>query len=89
MLIARYKIVRDIGKAGFLSSNRPSTDAFGAIHIWLSGGTGRYYNVQSHEDDALVVDLTWSESDLAVGADLENVCRAFGVARSHISTHPV
>ena len=84
MPTARYKFVRDTSVKGFTSSNRASTDALGAVNIWSSGATERSYAVQIDEDDTFVVDLTWSETDRAAGADLDNSCHSFGVDRSHV-----
>jgi len=84
MPTARYKFVRDNSMKGFLSGNRPSTDALGALSIWTSGAPGRSHAVQIDEDDNLVVDLTWGEIDHSAGADLEDSCRRFGVDRSHV-----
>lgn len=84
MATARYKFVRDTSTKGFLSSNRASTDALSAVSTWSSGATGRTYTVQIDEDDTLVVDLTWSETDRTAGADLDDSCRSVGVDRSHV-----
>lgn len=85
MPTARYKFVRDdTSTTGFLSSNRASTDALRAVNIWSSAATDRSYAVQIDEDDTLVVDLTWSETDRAAGADLDDSCRSVGVDRSHM-----
>ena len=40
--------------------------------------------VQIDNDDNLVIDLTWGETDHSAGADLEDSCRRFGVDRSHV-----
>ncbi len=84
MPTARYKFVRDVGVEGFLSRNRPSTDALSAVSHWSSGATGRSHVVQVDEDDRLIADLTWSEADQTAGPDLDNLCRGVGVVRSHV-----
>ena len=84
MPTARYKFERDTSVKGFLSSNRASTDALGAVSTWSTSAAGRSYAVQIDEDDALVADLTWSETDLAAGTDLNNSCHSFGVDRTHV-----
>lgn len=84
MPTARYKFVRDTSIGGFLSGNRPSTDALGAVSNWTSRATGRSYAVLVDEDNNLVVDLTWSETDRAAGTELDDSCRRFGVDRSYV-----
>ena len=84
MPTARYKFVRDNGVEGFLRSNRPSTDALGAVSAWSHGATGRSHVVQIDEDDHLVVDLTWSEADRTAGPDLSDLCRRFGINRFQV-----
>jgi len=79
MPTARYKFVRDTSVGGFLSQNRPSTDALGAVTKWESSASGRSHHVRVDEDDHLVADLTWGEMDRSAGTDLENACREFGV----------
>jgi hypothetical protein len=79
MPTARYKFVRDTSMEGFLSRNRASTDALGAMTLWSSGAAGRSYDVRVDEDDILVVDLTWIETDRTAGADLEQSSRSAGV----------
>lgn len=85
MPTTRYKFVRDTtSMKGFLSSNRPSTDALSAVHAWSSSATGRSHIEKIVEDDTLVVDLTWSETDSKAGADLDAFCVSVGVDRSHV-----
>lgn len=85
MPTARYKFVRDTtSMEGFVSNNRPSTDALRALSIWLDGAAGRFYDKRIDEDDVLVADLTWSEADHTAGVNLENSCRRFGADRSHV-----
>jgi len=84
MPTARYKFVRDTSMKGFLSSNRVSTDALNAMGTWSNAATGRSYAVQIDEDDTLVVDLTWNETDHVSGSDLDDACRNVGLDRSHV-----
>lgn len=85
MPTARYRFIRDTSSiTGFLSGNRASTDALRAMNIWSSRATGRSYAVQIDEDDTLVVDLTWSETDRSAGADLHDSSRSVGVDRSPV-----
>jgi hypothetical protein len=82
MPAARYKFVRDVGIEGFVSSNRPSTDALNAVITWSRGHASRSYAPKTSENEILVVDLTWSDGDGAAAADLDQSCRRFGVDRS-------
>lgn len=80
----RYKFARDSSMEGFLSSNRPSTDALNAVNTWKTGASGRSYAVEVDKDDLLVLDLTWGDTDNLAGADLDGACRRCGVGRSHV-----
>lgn len=85
MPTARYKFVRaEKSMQGFHSSNRPSTDALQALQIWANGSAGRSYAVQDDTDDALVAELSWSDTDRAAEADLDNCSRDSGVDRTHV-----
>lgn len=84
MPAARYKFARNSTVEGFLSSNRPSTDALSAVSTWKTGASGRSYAVEVDKDDLLVLNLTWSDSDSLAGADLDGACRRYGVERSYV-----
>lgn len=38
------------------------------------------------EDEQLVADLTWSETDPSAGPSLDNACDKFGIERSYVQT---
>lgn len=82
----RYKFVRSNNVKGFLSSNRPSTDALNAVSIWSSAQPQRSYDTVVDEDEQLLADLSWGESDDSAGQDLEENCRKFGVEHSFVQT---
>lgn len=82
MPAARYMFVRDTSIEGFVSSNRPSTDALNAVITWSRGHASRSYAPKTNENDILIVDLTWSDGDSAATADLDQSSRRFGVDRS-------
>ncbi len=85
MLTARYKFIRDnTSREGFVSDNRPSTDALRALSIWSDGAAGRSYNRHIDEDDVPVADFRSSETDHTAGPDLDGSCRRFEVDRSHV-----
>jgi hypothetical protein len=83
----RYKFVRKNNSVeGFVSRNRPSTDALGAVTIWSNAHPQRSFNILIDEDEQFVADLTWSESDPSAGASLDNACDKFGIERSYVKT---
>lgn len=84
MPTARYRFTRNTSVNGFLSRNRASTDAHGALNDWSNDASGRAYTVIGDNDDTLLVDLTWGEGDLAAAADLDTACRRLGLDRSHV-----
>lgn len=81
----RYKFVRD-NVRGFLSSNRPSKDALSAVSIWSSTQPQRSYDTVVNEDEQLLADISWRESDVSAGQDLDENCRKFGVEYSFVQT---
>lgn len=68
---------------GFMSTNRPSTDALSALESWRVSDGGRTYNVLTDNDDKLVVELyvELNDWDLKAGKDLDRECRKCGVVR--------
>lgn len=83
----RYRFVRNSNSTkGFLSSNRPSTDALSVVNIWSNAQPQRSYAILIDEDEQLLVDLSWSESDVSAGPDLEETCYKFGVERSYVQS---
>jgi len=85
MASGRYKFVRD-GKnvTGFLSANRASTDALGALGAWSGAQSDRGYTVVIDEDEQLLADLSWSEVDSSAGPDLDCECFKFGLSRIYV-----
>lgn len=80
----RYRFVRSSNSIkGFLSSNTPSTDALNVVSIWSSAQPQRSYTILVDEDEQLLVELSWNESDVSAGPDLEETCHKFGVDHSY------
>jgi hypothetical protein len=87
MGIGRYRFTRDgRGVAGFMSPNRPSTDALSALSVWSGAQQGREHVVVIDEDEQLVADLSWREADSSAGPDLDSACLKVGVNRSYVSS---
>ena len=84
MPTARYKFFRDTSMRGFLSGNRASTDAINAVSDWSNAASGRSYELQSEEDETVVVDIMWSELDYTADVNLDDFCRKRGVTRSYV-----
>lgn len=85
MTTARYKFQRiENSVAGFFSNNKANTDALNALSIWSSSKPKRYYKVVIDEDEELLADLTWHESDDSAGVDLEDAAIKFGIERLYI-----
>lgn len=83
----RYKFVRKNSSVeGFVSRNRPSTDALNAVNIWSNAQPQRSFTILVDEDEQLVADLTWSETDSSVGPSLDSACDKFGIERSYVQT---
>lgn len=80
---ARYRFSRSDSIKGFLSKNRPSTDALGALAVWQDGHADRDFSKHIDEDEQLVAELSWNESDDSAGPSLDDACSKFGVARTH------
>jgi hypothetical protein len=83
---AQYRFTRKDGIEGFLSKNRPSTDALGALHMWREGRAEREFTVQVDEDEQLVAELSWNEADGSAGQELDAACGKLGVTRTYEGT---
>ena len=83
MPTARYRFTRDRDNvsAGLLSTNRPSTDARGALDKWAYQAHGRAYEVLLEKDDELVAVLWWGEPGEDANMSLDDACRETGVKR--------
>jgi hypothetical protein len=79
---ALYKFTRE--RTAGMRTNRPSTDAIGALHQWESRGGGRRYSVDEDEDEHLIARLEWSASDGSAGDDLNAATAHFRVERSYL-----
>jgi hypothetical protein len=77
---ATYKFVRDRSARALLSPNRASTDALGAITRW-SCVEGRSYEIKVDEDEFLIAELAWNDSDASASDDLNSACEKAGVER--------
>lgn len=85
---ARIKFSRDErSMRGFMSKNRPSTDALGALDKWRHAAPGRKYRevIDSDTDDTIDADLEWDAGDGQAGGDLDAACQSFGVARKEVA----
>lgn len=83
----RYKFVRKNNSIeGFVSGNRPSTDALNALHIWSNAQPQRSFTILVDEDEQLLANLSWSETDTSAGPSLEAACDKRGVERSYVQT---
>lgn len=78
---ALYKFTRE--RTAMMRSNRPSTDALGALHQWQHGAPGRRYSVEDDHDDYLEARLEWSASDRTAGGDLDGALARLGIERAH------
>ena len=81
-----YRFVRD-DRAGFFSTNRPSTDALGMLMNWKAELPSREFNVIVDADDELVVTLKTTRAD--VDADQGGMtarCSRHGVSREVVKT---
>jgi|CXWL01.1.fsa_nt_gi hypothetical protein len=83
----RYRFVRRSNSIeGFVSKRRASTDAIEIVENWSKKESQRSYNILIDEDDELVADLTWSETDFSVGTSLESACDELGIECSYEQT---
>jgi hypothetical protein len=77
-----YKFVRKVNSiTAFLSRNRPSTDALNALCDWKKAYPQRSFTHSENQDDdeQLLVQLSWIQSDIAARSSLEDACNKFGV----------
>jgi hypothetical protein len=86
MTTAQYKFERASGMSGFLTKNRPSTDALNALGEWQELDPGREIATVVDEDDMLVAELSWRAGDDSAAQDLDKACQNHGVARSHVES---
>ena len=81
----RYKFVRKNNSIeGFASRNRASTDALNVVTIWSNAQPQRSFTIVVDEDEQLLADLSWSETDISAGPSLDDACDKLGVARSYV-----
>lgn len=85
MPTARYKFSRDHRniEKGFMSRNNPSTDALSTLLTWKSAKGDREYRILEDNDEALRVEISWSDSDPSAGPDLNSACKNFGLSRTY------
>lgn len=83
---ATYRFTRNgTSTAGFMSSQRASTDAMTVVRSWEIRGAGRSIEVVEDEDDYLVVRMTFEDADLdSAAADLESLCIEKGIEREPV-----
>lgn len=82
-----YRFTRD-GRnfKGFISSNESSTDALQALSIWSGAQQGRGYIVAIDEDEQLLANLSWTDTDSSAGPDLDSACLKLGVNRFYVDS---
>lgn len=77
-----YRFVRD-ERAGFFSSNRPSTDAIGLLLNWQAQLPTRQYEVIEDTDESIVATLRTTQADVdANQGDMDARCNRHGVSRT-------
>lgn len=82
-LTVRYRFTRaNNSAAGFLSSNRASTDALTALERWKAGADGRDFTTLADEDDHIDVEVTCNANDVDAGPQLEAASDRVGVERN-------
>ena len=81
----RYKFTRKNNSIkGFLSTNRPSTDALNALAIWSTAQPERSFTVLIDEDEQLLANLSWGDTDTSAGSSLEAACDNYGLEHSYV-----
>lgn len=81
----KYRFTRSSESvAGFLSQNRASTDAIGALEKWQRMEKKRRYDIESDEDDELIAMLTFESSDEVAGCHIDALCIEYGLDRQFI-----
>jgi hypothetical protein len=68
----------------FGRTNRPSTDALGALHRWREAHRGREFSIAVDEDNHIDAELTCEVADVYAGAQLDVLCLEHGVRRQVI-----
>ncbi len=81
MPLAKYRFKRSEDISGFLSQNRPSTDALKALKLWSGDEKGRSYKIKIDGDEFLIAQLSWEEGDEKAGPDLNARCQGNDVER--------
>lgn len=85
MIKAKYRFDRPANSGlGIASSNRPSTDAVGALHQWSHARSGRTYELLADEDEYLDAELVCDPLDGEAGPQLDALCEKYGVRRQQI-----
>lgn len=83
----RYRFVRNTNSIeGLASVNRSSTDALNTVNLWSNAAPQRSFAIIIDEDEQLLVDLSWSDTDISAGPNLDDICHKFGVERSYVKT---
>lgn len=83
---SKWRFERDPhSPSGFLSQNRPSTDALGVLHRWRDQQANRNFTVTVDEDDLLEAILTYDEIDKDAGSHLDELCSQHGVERHFLN----
>lgn len=81
-ITVRYRFTRaNNSVAGFISRNRASTDALGALDRWKAGATGRDFAKLADEDGYIDVEVTCNANDTDAGEQLEVESKKLGVER--------
>lgn len=84
MPIGRYRFGRADGIVGFMSTQRPSTNALNALGLWTVQSADRSFAVVQEADDWLVADLSWRPRDEQAGTSLDFACYRNGVERQRV-----
>lgn len=83
--VGRYRFTRAVDSpSGFLSQNRPSTDAINALERWKAAGHRRKFEVKIDEEEELVAVLSFDTTDMDAGGQLDAACYDCGVSRHFI-----
>ena len=81
-----WRFERDDGVAGFLRSQRVSTDALNSLHAWQANDKRRAFDVLDgyEADDFLNARLSTDKSDTSAGAELDVLAAENGVKRRQL-----
>ncbi len=77
---AKYSFKRTDGIEGFFKAGGANTDALNALLLWIGGGNGNYVVLQD-EEDGLITQLEFDESDEKAGPELDHECHQTGIER--------